>query len=106
MIVAAALVVSASGAIAAGCSIELQDRWAASSQEMQRLNQVAQRNNNMRIRTDKATLCSFARMMPSFLKTAREYFSACDPIAGARTIADIEAMFRRTSQFEQANCGK
>lgn len=105
-IVAALLAVSASGAIAAGCSLELQDRWATSTLEMQRLNQVVSRNNNMQMRTEKATLCAAARLAPSLLKTAREYYSACDPIGGIQTVAYLENLVRRTSQFEQANCGK
>jgi hypothetical protein len=105
VIVVAALVASSSWAIATECSLELQDRWVASTQEIQRLNQVT-RGNNIRLRTGKDTLCTFARLMPSFVKTAREYFAACDPTGGTWAIADIEALFRRTSQYEQASCGK
>jgi hypothetical protein len=106
VIVAAALAASSSsGAIAAGCSPELQDRWAASTQEMQRLHQVAQLNT-MKPRADKDILCTFARLVPSFLKTAREYFAACDPDGGTRAMADLEALFRSTPEYERAGCGK
>jgi len=105
VIVAAALAASSSGAIAAGCSPELQDRWAASTQEMQRLHQVA-RLNTMKPRTDKDILCTFARLVPSFLKTAREYFAACDPDGGTRAMAAFEALFRSTPEYDRAGCGK
>jgi hypothetical protein len=91
---------------AAECTSTLRDEWSSAFGEMIEFNRLVTKARNMGEAYDIKFLCSSSKKVPDFLKIAKEYYPACDPISATRDIAQLEQLNDLAIRLDKLRCSK